>query len=125
MPCHHTLDGHLAEYMERARLAEAGRVPLFQAIKARPYGHGEAAQRRAAPPDQCLADGAPARLGGRHHARSVQPDLPWQYRRTWRTVARSRRPAKWRCIRRPASPALRRREDRVTLDEVVKINFRG
>src|SRR5499433_1187864 len=42
MPCHHTLEGYLAEYIERARLAEARRVPLFQAIKYRPYGRGEA-----------------------------------------------------------------------------------
>jgi integrase len=33
MPCHHTLQGYLAEYVERARLAEAGRAALFQAIK--------------------------------------------------------------------------------------------
>jgi site-specific recombinase XerD len=26
MPCHHTLEGYLTEYVERARLAEAGRV---------------------------------------------------------------------------------------------------
>ena len=32
MPCHHTLEGYLSEYIERARLAEAGRAPLFQAI---------------------------------------------------------------------------------------------
>jgi site-specific recombinase XerD len=30
MPCHHTLEGYLTEYIERTRLAEAGRVPLFQ-----------------------------------------------------------------------------------------------
>jgi integrase/recombinase XerC len=42
MPCHHTLEGYLAEYIERAWLGEAGRVPLFQAIKVRPYGRGEA-----------------------------------------------------------------------------------
>ena len=42
MPCHHTLEGYLAEYVERARLGDAGRVPLFQAIKSRPYGRGEA-----------------------------------------------------------------------------------
>jgi site-specific recombinase XerD len=41
MPCHHTLEGYLSEYIERARLGEAGRVPLFQAIKVRPYGRGE------------------------------------------------------------------------------------
>ena len=40
MPCHHTLEGYLGEYIERARLAEAVRVPLFQAIKYRPTGAG-------------------------------------------------------------------------------------
>src|SRR5215469_13644817 len=29
MPCHHTLEGYLSEYLERAKLADAGRVPLF------------------------------------------------------------------------------------------------
>src|SRR5262249_1895276 len=29
MPCHHTLEGYLVEYIERAQLADAGRVPLF------------------------------------------------------------------------------------------------
>jgi hypothetical protein len=29
-------------YIERAGLGEAVRVPLFQAIKVRPYGRGEA-----------------------------------------------------------------------------------
>src|SRR5215471_1995189 len=42
MPCHHTREGYLAEYIERARLAEAGRVPLFQATKHRAYGRGSA-----------------------------------------------------------------------------------
>jgi hypothetical protein len=41
MPCHHTLEGYLPR-VERARLAEAGRAPLFQAIKVLPYGRGEA-----------------------------------------------------------------------------------
>ena len=42
MPCHPTLEGYLAEYIERARLSEAGRFPLYQAIKSRPYGRREA-----------------------------------------------------------------------------------
>jgi len=33
MPCHHTLEGYLTEYIERVRLGEVRRVPLFQAIK--------------------------------------------------------------------------------------------
>jgi integrase len=38
MPCHHTLEDYLAEYIERAQLADAGRIPLVQAIKHRPMG---------------------------------------------------------------------------------------
>jgi hypothetical protein len=53
MPCHHTLEAYLTEYRERGRLAEAGRVPLFQAIKYRPYGRGQAelnGEAQASPP---------------------------------------------------------------------------
>ena len=70
MPCHHTLEGYLAEYVERARLGEAERVPPFQAIKGsalRPRGGPP--QRRAAAPGQRLG-------GGRPHHRSVQPHPP-------------------------------------------------
>jgi hypothetical protein len=42
MPCHHTLKGYLAEYIERARSGEAAKAPLFQAIKHRPNGRGQA-----------------------------------------------------------------------------------
>jgi hypothetical protein len=42
MPCHHTRVGYPAEYLEPTQLADAGRVPLFQAIKYRPYGRWEA-----------------------------------------------------------------------------------
>jgi site-specific recombinase XerD len=37
IPCHHTLEAYLGEYIECGRLAEAGRAPLFQAIRYRPY----------------------------------------------------------------------------------------
>jgi integrase/recombinase XerD len=39
MHCHHTLQGYLAEYVERARLAEAGRAALYQAIKCGRWRH--------------------------------------------------------------------------------------
>jgi site-specific recombinase XerC len=42
MPCHHTLEAYLAEYVEAAKLANEPRLPLFQAIKHRPYGRGAA-----------------------------------------------------------------------------------
>jgi hypothetical protein len=44
MTCHH-MKGDLVEYKERVQLAEAGRVPFFQAIKYRPYGRGEVGAR--------------------------------------------------------------------------------
>jgi len=45
MTCRHSLEGDLVEYKERAQLAEAGQVPLFQAIKYRPYCRGEVGAR--------------------------------------------------------------------------------
>ena len=75
MPCHHTLEGYLSEYIERAQLGEAGRAPLFQAIKRRP----------ASPPKSATTPSA---------ARALPPTL--------KTVARSRRRARWRRMRRPA-----------------------
>ena len=40
--CHHKLQGYLAEYMERACIAETTRALLLEAIKLRPRGRGEA-----------------------------------------------------------------------------------
>jgi site-specific recombinase XerD len=77
MPCHHTLEGYLTEYIERARLAEGGRVAAVsghQGSPLRPRGGGS--QRRAATQDRCLADGTPSRQGGWPHHRGVQPYLP-------------------------------------------------
>src|SRR5262249_33798599 len=101
MPCHHTLEGYLAEYVERARLAEAGKVALFQ-------------------------HGAPAGPGGRHHHRSPQPHLPGHRHHG---LPRERRHFREGAANGSASTRTThlydRREDRVTLDEVVKINIRG
>src|SRR5215467_4816437 len=49
MPCHHTLEGYLTDYLERAQLADAGRVPLFQAFKCRPRSRRRARWRRMRP----------------------------------------------------------------------------
>lgn len=41
MPCHHTLEEYLGEYIEAAGLADAKpTTPLFQSFKRRPYGRG-------------------------------------------------------------------------------------
>jgi integrase len=41
IPCHHTLEGYLAEYIERA-VGRSRKGSLFQTIKPRPYGRGQA-----------------------------------------------------------------------------------
>jgi hypothetical protein len=106
MPCHHTLEGYLAEYMDRARLTEAGRVPLFQAFKHRPYGRGQAqltgerldrinawkmVRRRA------KAAGITTEVC--NHTFAAPASRP-----TSRTVAHSRRRARWRRMPPPAPP---------------------
>src|SRR5262245_28114648 len=104
MPCHHTLEGYLAEYIECARLVEAARVPLFQAIKHRPYGRGQANRR---------CNGKTASTLGRWCA--VAPRLPASPRRfattrsaapgsphTSRTAALWKKRAKWPPIHPPA-----------------------
>jgi hypothetical protein len=40
MPCHHTLEHYLTEYMEAASLGVDPKAPLFQALQHRPYGRG-------------------------------------------------------------------------------------
>ena len=128
MPCHHTLEGYRAEYVEHARLSEAGRVPLFQAIKHRPYGRGQAeltgerfhrigawkmVQRRA-------------RAGGittevcNHTFRGTGITA---YLENGGTLEKARQMAAHASTR--TTQLYDRREDRVTLDEVVKINIRG
>jgi hypothetical protein len=88
---------------------------------------GSATQRRSAAPDQRLANGAPAGQGGRHYHRSLQPHLPGH--RDHRLPRERGHAEKARQMAAPASTRTTqlydRREDRVTLDEVVKINIRG
>jgi len=67
MPCHHTLEGYLTEYIERARLADTGRAPLFRAIKHRPYGRGQAGQTASTPGRWCGGGRAPQVLPPCNH----------------------------------------------------------
>jgi hypothetical protein len=107
MPCHHALEGYLAEYMERARLAEAARVPLFQAIKSRPDRRGEA-QRNG---ERLHRINAWAMVSRRAKAADITTEVCNQtYRgtgspRTWKTVARWRRHARWRRTPQSAPPS--------------------
>src|SRR5262245_4776199 len=99
MPCHHTLEGDLVEYLERARLADAGRVPLFQAFKHRPYRRGQA-ELRGERLDRINAWKMEQPACQRKSA--TTPSAALALPLTWRTVARWRRPVRWRRTPPPA-----------------------
>jgi site-specific recombinase XerD len=128
MPCHHTLEGYLTEYIECARLAEAGRVPLFQAIKPRPYGRGEAQLNGA----RLHRIAAWKMVRRRAKAASITTEVCnhtfrgtgiTTYLENGGTLEKARQMAAHASTR--TTQLYDRREDRVTLDEVVKINIRG
>jgi integrase/recombinase XerD len=128
MPCHHTLEGYLAEYLERAQLAEAGRTPLFQAIKVRPYGRGEAALNGK----RLDRINAWKMVRRRANAASITTEVCnhtfrgtgiTAYLENGGTLEKARQMAAHASTR--TTQLYDRREDRVTLDEVVKINIRG
>src|SRR5262245_41847327 len=128
MPCYHTLEGYLSEYIEQARLGELGRVPLFQAIKHRPYGRGQAeltGKRR----DRIKAWKMVRR---RAKAAGITTEVcNHTFRGTGITACLENGGTLEKARQMAAHASTRttqlydRREDRVTLDEVVKINIRG
>ena len=128
MPCHHTLEGYLTEYIERARLAEAGRVPLFQAIRYRAYGRGEVVLNG----ERLHRANAWAMVRRRAKAAGITTEVCnhtfrgtgiTAYLENGGTLEKARQMAAHASTR--TTQLYDRREDRVTLDEVVKINIRG
>jgi len=128
MPCHHTLEGYLAEYLERARLAEAGRAPLFQAIRYRAYGRGETVLNG----ERLHRANAWAMVRRRAKAAGITTEVCNHtfrgtginaYLKNGGTLEKARQMAAHASTR--TTQLYDRREDRVTLDEVVKINIRG
>jgi site-specific recombinase XerD len=128
MPCHHTLEGYLTEYIEHARLGEAARVPLFQAIKHRPYGRGPAELTG----ERFHRIGAWKMVQRRAKAAGITTDVCnhtfrgtgiTAYLENGGTLEKARQMAAHASTR--TTQLYDRREDRVTLDEVVKINIRG
>ena len=78
----------------------------------------------AASPDQCLADGAPARQGGRNHHRGVLRGTGiTAYLENGGALEQARQMTAHASTR--TTQLYDRREDLVTLDEVVKVNIRG
>jgi site-specific recombinase XerD len=128
MPCHHTLESYLAEYMERARLAEAGRAPLFQAIRYRAYGRGEAVLNG----ERLHRANAWAMVRRRAKAAGITTAVcNHTFRGTGITTYLENGGTLEKAHQMAAHASTRttqlydRQEDRVTLDEVAKINIRG
>ena len=126
LPCHHTLEGYLAEYLDRAQLADAGgRVPHFQAIKCRPYGRGEAQLNG----QRLHRNNAWAMVRRRAKAAGIAPQVCNHIFRGTGITALENGGERARQMAAHASTRTTqlhdRCEDRVMLDEVVKINTRG
>jgi integrase len=129
MPCHHTLEDYLTEYMEAAGLSGAdAATPLFQSFKRRPYGRGEPelsgraltrveawamVQRRA------VAAGIDTHVCN-HTFRGTGITT---YLENGGTLENAKVMAAHASVR--TTQLYDRRRDDVTLDEVVKINIRG
>jgi site-specific recombinase XerD len=128
MPCHHTLEEYLTEYMDAAALPDRPSTPLFQSIKRRPYGRGEAqlsgrrlsrveawqmVQRRG------LAAGIETHICN-HTFRGTGITT---YLENGGTLENAKNMAAHASVR--TTQLYDRRRDDVTLDEVVKINIKG
>jgi integrase len=114
--------------IECARLAEAGRVPLFQAIKCRPHGRGEAVLNG----ERLDRINAWKMVRRRAKATGITTEMCnhtfrgtgiTAYLENGGTLEKARQMAAHASTR--TTQLYDRREDRVTLDEVVKINIRG
>jgi len=122
MPCHHTLEGYLAEYLEAAGLEDA-KVPLFQSIDHRT---GRLTGRRLDRSDAWAMVRRRARAAG-----IATPVCNHTFRGTGITAYLSNGGTLEKARQMAAHASTRttqlydRREDRVTLDEIVKINIRG
>lgn len=128
MPCHHTLEAYLAEYVEAAGLSVNAKAPLFQAVRRRPYGRGvaelsgEAFSRIDAwKMVQRRAQDAGMKTDVCNH--TFRGTGITAYLENGGTLEKARQMAAHASTR--TTQLYDRREDRVTLDEVVKINIKG
>jgi integrase len=129
MPCHHTLEQYLHEYMDAAALSSAsGATPVFQSVKRRPYGRGEAqlSGRRLSRVE------AWQMVQRRAVAAGIDTDVcNHTFRGTGITTYLENGGTLENAMKMAAHASVRttqlydRRRDDVTLDEVVKINIRG
>jgi site-specific recombinase XerD len=123
MPCHHTLEGYLSEYMEAAELDGDPKAALFQSIdKHTRELSGERFTRvKAWEMVQRRAKQAGIETEVCNH--TFRGTGITTYLENGGTLEKARQMAAHASTR--TTQIYDRREDRVTLDEVVKINIRG
>ena len=105
MPCHHTLEGYLAEYLERTQLADAGRVspssrPSNIALMVAGWRSSMVSGSTASTLGRWCAGGREPQVSPPRCATTLSAALA--SRPIWKTVACSKRPARCRRMRRPA-----------------------
>jgi len=123
MPCHHTLEAYLMEYIEAGHLVGAEAAPLFQSINKTTHALSgkrltrgkawEMVQRRA------FVSGIKTSICN-HTFRGTGITA---YLENGGTLEKARQMAAHASTR--TTQLYDRRSDRVTLDEVVKINIKG
>lgn len=129
MPCHHTLEEYLGEWIERAGLdGAAATTPLFQSVKRRPYGRGEPelsgrALSRVEAWAMVQRRGLAAGLDTRICNHTFRGTGITTYLENGGTLENAQKMAAHASTR--TTQLYDRRRDDVTLDEVVKINIKG
>jgi site-specific recombinase XerD len=129
MPCHHTLEEYLSDYIAAAKLAEAKpSTPLFQSFKRRPYGRGEPelsgrALSRMEVWQMVQRRAEAAELDTHICNHTFRGTGITTYLENGGTLENARNMAAHASTR--TTQLYDRRRDEVTLDEVVKINIRG
>lgn len=129
MPCHHLLEEYLHEWIDTAKLSDAGQATaLFQSFKRRPYGRGDPelsgrALSRIEAWQMVQRRGEAAGLGTHICNHTFRETGITTYLENGGTLENARNMAAHASTR--TTQLYDRRSDSVTLDEVVKINIRG
>lgn len=129
MPCHHTLEEYLSDYIEAAGLADAAATtPLFQSFKRRPYGRGEPelsgrALTRVEAWQMVQRRGAAAELDTAICNHTFRGTGITTYLENGGLIENAQRMAAHASLR--TTQLYDRRNDDVTLDEVEKIHIKG
>ena len=119
MPCHHSLDAYLTEYIEAADVGDEPKSWLFRSTRART---GELTDNPLSQADVYRMIRAARSPPASARRSAITPSVPPASPSTCATAASSRSRSAWPITNRRARPGLYdRRDDQVSLDEVERI----